>query len=79
MVNVKEKVDEQQDDITYLREQFNKDDKGKVQEISGAGTPMKKNKYVCVTYNRNFKKTKKLLKNHIMEGHIIQCKPPFPL
>ena len=33
---LKVNVDEQQDDIKYLREQCNKDDKDKVQEISGA-------------------------------------------
>ncbi len=50
---LKVNVDEQQDDIKYLREQCNKDDKDKVQEISGAGTSMEKNKTVCVTCNKN--------------------------
>ena len=50
---LKVNVDEQQDDIKDLRVQCNKDDKDKVQEISGAGTPMKKNKTVCVTCNKN--------------------------
>ena len=39
---LKVNADEQQDDITDLREQCNNDDKDKVQEISGAGIPMKK-------------------------------------
>ena len=69
MVNVKFKVDEQQDDITYLREQCNKHDKGKFQEISGAGTPMKKNKYVCVTCNRNFKKKNIVEKSYHGRAH----------
>ena len=46
-------VDEQQNDIKDLKEQCNKDDKDKLQEISGAGTPMKNNKYVCATCNKN--------------------------
>ena len=50
---VKVNVDVQQDDIKDLKEHCNKDDKDKVQEISGAGTPMKKNKSVCVTCNKN--------------------------
>ena len=50
---LKVNVDEQQDDIKDLKEQCNKDDKDKVQEISGAGAPMKKNKTVCVTCNKN--------------------------
>ena len=54
---LKVNVDEQQDDIKDSREQCNNDDKDKVQEISGAGAPMKKNKYVCVTCNKKLKKT----------------------
>ena len=50
-------VDEQQDDINDLKESCNKDDKDKVQEISGAATPMKKNKSVCVTCNKNLQET----------------------
>ena len=50
---LKVNVDEQQNDIKDLKEQCNKDDKDKVQKISGAGTPMKKNKSVCVTCNKN--------------------------
>ena len=50
---LKVNVDEQQDYIKDLKEQCNKDDKDKVQEISGAGTPMKKNKSGCVTCNKN--------------------------
>ena len=38
---LKVNVDEQQDGIKYLKEQCNKDNKEKGQEISGAGTPMK--------------------------------------
>ena len=53
---LKVNVDEQQDDIKHLGEKCNKDDKDKVQEISGAGTPMKKNKSVCVKCNENVKK-----------------------
>ena len=44
-------VDEQQNYVKDLKEQWNKDDK--VQEISGAGTPMKKNKSVCVICDKN--------------------------
>ena len=40
-------VYEQQDDIKHLKEQYNKEDKDKVREISGAITTMKKNKSVC--------------------------------
>ena len=50
---LKVKVDEQQNDIKYLEEQCNKDDKEKPQKISGAGTPMKTNKYLCVTCDKN--------------------------
>ena len=71
-------VDKQQNDITDLKEHCNKDDKDKVQKISGAGTPMNKNKSVCVTCSKNYRK-KSGLKNHIMEGPMIQCKPLFPL
>ena len=46
---LKVKVDEQQYDIKDFKEQCNKDDTDKVQEISGAGTPMKKNK-LCVSH-----------------------------
>ena len=41
---LKVNVDEQQDDIKDLREQCNKDVKDKVQDITGAGTSIKKNK-----------------------------------
>ena len=50
---VKINVEEQQHDIEDLKEQCNKDGKDKVKEISGTGTPMKKNKSVCVTCNKN--------------------------
>ena len=50
---LKVNVDEQQDDIKDLKEQCNKDDKDKVQEIPGAGTPMKKKISVCVICNNN--------------------------
>ena len=56
---LKVNVDEQQDDIKYLREQCNKDYKDKVQDITGAGTPMKKNKSVCVTCDKNLMRKKK--------------------
>ena len=36
-------VDEQQDAIKYLKEPYIKDNKDKIQEFLGAGTPMKKN------------------------------------
>ena len=47
-------VDAQQDDINDLKEQCKKDHINKVQEISGARTPMKKNKSVCVTCNKMY-------------------------
>ena len=47
---LKVNVDEQQNDIKDLKERCNKDDKDKVQKISGAGNPMKKN--LCVAYNK---------------------------
>ena len=50
---LKENVDEQQNSIKDLKEQCKKDDKHKAQIISGAGTPMKNNKSVCVTCNKN--------------------------
>ena len=41
-------VDEQQDDIKHLKEQFDLDNEDEVQEITAAITPMKKKKaYVC--------------------------------
>ena len=46
---LKVNFDEQPNDIKYLKQQCKKDDKVKVQLILGAGTPMKKNKSVCVT------------------------------
>ena len=39
---LKVNIDGQQYDITYLKEQCIEDDKNKVQEIAGAGTPIKK-------------------------------------
>ena len=51
--HLKVNVDKLQYDQKDLKEQFYKDDEDKVQEISGAETPMKKNKYVCVTCNKN--------------------------
>ena len=65
---LKVNVDEQKVDIKDLREQCNKDDKDKVQEISGAGTPMKKNKYVCVKCN-TFLKKKNWLKSYHGGAH----------
>ena len=50
---LKVKVDKQQDKIKHLKEQCDKCDKDKVQEISGAATPTKKNKSLCVTCNKN--------------------------
>ena len=50
---LKVNVDEQQNDIKDLKEQCNKDEKDKVQIISGAGTLMKNNKSLCVTCNQN--------------------------
>ena len=49
---LKVNVDEQQDDIKDLGEQCNKDDKDKVQKISGAGTLMKNNESVCVSCDK---------------------------
>ena len=66
---LKVNVDEQQDDIKDLREQCNKDDKDKVQEISGAGIPMKKNKSVCVKWNKKFKKNKMVEKSYHGRAH----------
>ena len=40
-------VVEQQGDIKHLKEQCNKDDKDKVQELSGARTQIKKKNCVC--------------------------------
>ena len=40
-------VDEQQDDITHLKWQYDIDDEDKVQEITAARTPMKKNWPLC--------------------------------
>ena len=44
--HLKVNVDDQQNYIKYLTEKFNKYDKDKFPEISDAGTPMKKNKFV---------------------------------
>ena len=42
-------VDEQEDDIKHLKEQYDEDDEDEVQEIRAARTPMKKNRPVqCV-------------------------------
>ena len=49
---LKVNVYEQQNDIKDLKDQCNKDDEDKVQKISSPGTPMKKNKSVCVTCNK---------------------------
>ena len=46
-------VDEKPNDIKDLKEQCGKDYKENVQKISGAGTPTKKNKFVCVICNKN--------------------------
>ena len=46
-------ADGQENDMKYIKEQCNKDDNDKVQEISGAGTTMKMNKSVCVTCNKS--------------------------
>ena len=71
-------VDKKQDDIKYLKLKCNKDDKDKVREISDAKTPMKSIKSVCVPCYQTFVVTNGLY-NHFMEGHMIQCKPLFPL
>ena len=52
---LKVNVDEQQNDIKDLNKQCNKDDKDKVQKISGAETPMKKNKSECVRCNKIYR------------------------
>ena len=49
-IKFKENVDKQQNKIKDFKDKCNKGDK-KRSGISGAGTPMKKNKYVCVTCN----------------------------
>ena len=48
---LKVNVDEQQDDIKYVKEQCDFDKDNEVQEITAAITPMKKKKPVCVTCN----------------------------
>ena len=71
-------VDEQQDEIKHLKEQYNKEDKDKVQEISGDRNPLKKNTYFCGICHQTFV-VNFFLKNHNMEWPMIQCKSPFPL
>ena len=61
---IKINVDEQQVNIKYLKERCNQDEKDKVQEISGAGTPMKKDKYWCVTCNKNVQRKKLVEKSY---------------
>ena len=39
-----------------FKKQCNKDDKDKDQKIARAGIPMKKNKSVCVTCKKNYRK-----------------------
>ena len=53
--NIKLNVDEQQDDIKHLKkEQWDKTCEDKVQEITAARIPMKKNKPVCVPGDQTF-------------------------
>ena len=47
-IQFKENVDKQENNNKDFKDKCNKDDKDKDQDISGAGTPMKKNRYVCV-------------------------------
>ena len=56
--HLKVNVDEQQNCIKDLKEEYNKDDKDKLHIISGAGTPMKKNKSVCLMSNKNLERKK---------------------
>ncbi len=51
---LKVNVDKQQDDLIYLKEQYDIYDTGdidKVQEITAARAAMKKNRHMCVTCN----------------------------
>ena len=57
-------VDEQHNDIKYLKEQCNKDDKDKIQEFLGPGTVMKKDKSVCVPCNQTLQKKEIVEKSH---------------
>ena len=45
-------VDDQQDDIKHLKEQWEIYDEDEVQKITAARTPMKKNRPMCVTCNK---------------------------
>ena len=47
--DLKLNVDEQQDDIKHLKEQYDIDDEDEFQEITAARNPMKKKKGVYVT------------------------------
>ena len=47
-------VDEQQDGIKHLKEQWDIYDDDEVQKITAARNPMKKNKPVCVTCYQTF-------------------------
>ena len=57
-------VDEQQDDIKHLKEQYDIDNE--VQDITAPTNSMKKTTPVCVTCNQTFV-TKNGLKKHIQE------------
>ena len=51
---LKLKVEEQQSDITHLKEQFDIDDEDEVQEITAARTPIKKRIILCVCHVINY-------------------------
>ena len=52
--DLKLNLDEQQDEIKHLKEQFGTDYVDEVQEITAARNSMKKNKAVYVTCNKIF-------------------------
>ena len=54
------------------------DDGDEVKEITAVRTAMKNNKHVCVTCNQAFA-TESWFKKHILEEHMIPCKPPISL
>ena len=62
---LKVNIVEQQNDS---KEKCNKNDKDKVQIISGAETP-RKIINMCVSHVTKMYREKKILKNHIIEGH----------
>ena len=63
---LKVNVDEQQNDITDLKEQWYKDDEEKVQEISGAGPPWKRI-ILCLSHVKKCKEEKKMVEKSYHE------------